>query len=481
MVLCGAFSSLPGTCDNGDDSTTTTPQSKFLFSFTTGRKTGVTTPNNKCRKSAPPRSSSGKMASKIVNKSCLFDADTESMASSDPIVGSEVIISEARPTVSDRNNVTIRINAATSMKDSPVNGDGTNDGADGKLWHVALQHQQRMQQQKQQVNRHEKHLQHLQRMIHQNDTNANIRKRGLQEIGKFLPFSSSSSKPYNNIFSHNNLHNQNLDNNINYDHIQQQGISLQNKYNQHDKKQQQISKFCPICSCLLTYLYQSSKTRQLTEIHGGTDSPNTKAQNSIPPYCVGCRAYVVFDWLTEDRRKLLMGNLERRLDDALDAEMVGEASGDSNGKGKECVKSDRRGPYDSNEYLNAKIIVVGVSPSSVHLSEQESTMLFPVVTGKDPESQCLDPLPTNTSGEKNDFLLDYEMNNSLLSDISSLTNPKGPSSARLNIVTDQYPSQPYRRKGDVFFESPNRAHKNQQHRQEQKRAHCEYDTTDIYV
>ena len=59
---------------------------------------------------------------------------------------------------------------------------------------------------------------------------------------------------------------------------------------------------------MLTYLYLNSNG-DIAEIHGGKESKATKERNSIPPYCIGCLAYLVVEYLPEQNWDLLLANL----------------------------------------------------------------------------------------------------------------------------------------------------------------------------
>ncbi len=117
-----------------------------------------------------------------------------------------------------------------------------------------------------------------------------VRKRGIEQIGKFLP--SLSLERHDND-----------DNN--------------NKTSSNDPKlsenleRMRFIVTCPQCSEYLRYSYISS-TGGVVDISEGRDHPDTKIRNLIPPYCDKCQAHLLFDH-TETKGQMIE-NLERWLE-----------------------------------------------------------------------------------------------------------------------------------------------------------------------
>ena len=514
MVFCGAFANLPGRIYIEDDDSPLIEQSRFLTSIKKFNK------------------NDGRADDTTIQH--LMEKCREKTATSDPHLGREIGLVIADLAIAERNNnknndSNSNIKKFTPSKINASSKKGTGNGADGKFWHAALQQQEEVMQLQyehiqQQLDHQRKEIyksQTMPRQHHHHDasgTNSNtsdsspsasIRKRGLQEVGKFLP--SSSTSTFHHIHLHNNnnpIHNQNQNQAIisnrhqkDFDHPQNShnpsihnhhlsNIPPPNRNNtinhqphqpqqQHHQRQythklqiqkelhkqqqmQQKSKFCPLCSCLLTYLYQNSHTGHLTEIHGGPDTPTTKESNSIPPYCIGCRAYLLFDWLDEDQRQLLLDNLAKQLEDGLDCDDDDDDDDDGQeGRDDSTTEGRGRGPFDSNGMGNAKIVVVGItSPihSSQHhdLEEEEtedeedalehSKRVFQIATTPR-HSNSMDSNSSSTAQSEKKFLFDHMNNAPFASDLSSITNPRFP------MQSSRVPSQPYRRKGDVMFEA----------------------------
>ncbi|KAL7490227.1 hypothetical protein ACHAW6_016016 [Cyclotella cf. meneghiniana] len=247
-------------------------------------------------------------------RKALFDAATESESiCTDPLLGSVVdVVTDTTGEEQRRNDI----------DDLPKNYTRRQ-----MLWHAALQHHRsRHGKIKQQISLKQKQLNDLDRIVIQqrNDSkeslNTNIRRRGLSNIQQYLPSVSYSAGTDCDL-----------------------QIYQQQQLQQRHRKDNS-NKYCPLCSCRLTYLYYSSTSRRLTEIHSGCDTPSSKADSALPPYCIGCRAYLISEQWEEQKRKMLLKNFETRLD----------VTSPSSSNGDEV----KGGPLE--DFKNGRIIVVGL-------------------------------------------------------------------------------------------------------------------------
>ena len=127
-------------------------------------------------------------------------------------------------------------------------------------------------------------------------TIANVRKRGLEQVGKYLPTL-----------------------------ITQQHHNTSNNYSSNNKRNEQVHELpkllemvkgykfkasCPMCSGRLRYAYISS-ANNLVLIDKGKESSNDKLRNLMPPFCNRCQAHLLFDH--DQTKKLMITNVERWL------------------------------------------------------------------------------------------------------------------------------------------------------------------------
>jgi uncharacterized Zn finger protein (UPF0148 family) len=131
--------------------------------------------------------------------------------------------------------------------------------------------------------------------------NVNVRKRGLEQVGKFLP--PLTTQPQHNNQSNNSARNSELP-------------KLLKEF-----KGSKFTASCPICSQYLKYSYISSP-RNLVDINAGRDSSHKKLRNLMPPYCNKCHAHLLFD--QNETKNRMIENVERWLEINLDEETKGK-------------------------------------------------------------------------------------------------------------------------------------------------------------
>ncbi|KAL3788603.1 hypothetical protein HJC23_005262 [Cyclotella cryptica] len=346
MVLCGAFPSLLATRTTSGKKQGRSEEdvpTVFTFQLSPGGSRGSITPgivdnfssrsfestrsSSSSRRShgeaselsvkrrQPPRHNADKISEFRNVRKALFDAATESESiCTDPLLGSVVdIVNDTAGEEQLHNNI----------DDLPKNCTRRQ-----LLWQVALQHHRsrhgKVKQRDTTQSLKETQLQELDRVVMQQRNNSkeslntNIRKRGLSNLQQYLPSMSYSAG-------------------------HDCDIQMNQRWPQQHRKH--IAKHCPLCSCRLTYLYYSASTHRLTEIHSGCDTPSSKADSSLPPYCIGCRAYLIYEQWDENQRKMLLKNFENRLDIA----------SPSSHRNDEVIG----GPLE--DFKNGKIIVVDSS------------------------------------------------------------------------------------------------------------------------
>lgn len=349
-------------------------------------------------------------------RKALFDAATESESmATDPLLGKAVVVSTP-----EKNE----IDAASPDKRQ-------------LLWHAALQyhksrHGRDKEHKSKQQTRHNRHKkkrsnkkksskessQHQHTVLSKDSFKSNIRKRSLKNIQLYLPSLSES---------------------INTKH----GI-------------QKTEEYCPHCSCRLTYLYSSVNTRRLTEIHSGCDTPTSKRKYALPPYCIGCRGYLVYEDWDETYRRLVLRNFEKRIEFTDD--------NDSNGGSQS---------YPLEDFKNGRLIVVAKDGCSCYDRETPriSNSSSSEVSGLSRESHAYNEEVeegivaldgTTTSSLTNSFQpkltipdpddAENEKNRLLSITATTATRTKLPEHYDANggLLT---PTSPYRRKGMVMFHS----------------------------
>eukprot|EP00984_Skeletonema_dohrnii_P015151 scaffold6492_cov118-Skeletonema_dohrnii-CCMP3373.AAC.3 len=147
----------------------------------------------------------------------------------------------------------------------------------------------------------ESHISNLQQRLGNID---NARKRGLEQIGKFLPSLSFERQEDGNNHS-----------------SRRTSESSDRPKLLETLERTRFIESCPQCSEQLRYSYISSP-RDLVDINEGRDSPNTKLRNMMPPYCDKCQAHLLLDH--SQTKKQMIENLERWLEMNLNEQTKGK-------------------------------------------------------------------------------------------------------------------------------------------------------------
>ena len=300
----------------------------------------------------------------------LFDAATESESiATDPWLGRVVSTPEK-----DGQLLVPRqqLQKQNEKGESNNGGDVTVDKRQ-LLWHAALQYHRsrhgrsKKQSKSQQKNSKDevpkskrKQMQELDEVItnlSKESYNTNIRKRSLKNIEDYLPSLSES---------------------LDHKHHHQQ----QHAQNNQNSIRQTKQKHCPICSCLLLHLYTSPTTHRLIEIHSGCDTPSSKRKSSLPPYCIGCRSYLVYECWSETYRRARLANFEK-LKVPIESNSIATGGDDS---------------YMLQDFRNGRLIVVPLEKSEEEIIDADTTScLTPRISNSSSEVSGL-------SGDSGDFL-----------------------------------------------------------------------------
>jgi uncharacterized Zn finger protein (UPF0148 family) len=133
----------------------------------------------------------------------------------------------------------------------------------------------------------------------------NVRKRGLEQVGKFLP--SLVTQPQHNA--------QNNNSGRNSESHELPKLLM-------EFKGSQFTASCPLCSEYLRYSYISSPRRNLVDLSEGRDSSHKKLHNLMPPYCNKCQAHLLFE--QNEPKQRMIENMERWLEINLNEQTKGK-------------------------------------------------------------------------------------------------------------------------------------------------------------
>ncbi|KAL3784741.1 hypothetical protein ACHAWO_005745 [Cyclotella atomus] len=480
LTLCGAFHALPTKSPSNKSSKSHDTEETTVFTFQLSRGgTGAVDSHSyqsSCSESPESKGTKSSRSRELKSKSskdskrqkrnnavdeyrnvrkALFDAATESESiATDPLLGMVVSKSsrEQGSKMSGSGTRKKKIDRADSKSDcrdaaaatlntsqdksvqitSGSNKDDIGEDIPDKrqlLWHAAMQYhrsrhgrykQGKQTSRKRHGDRHNKHnktsrkkqLQELDVLINSSkeSLNTNIRKRGLKNIHQYLPSLSDTDSTSQQQLEHPISNSR-------------QPIETNDVLKQHTQTNVP-EEYCPICSCRLTILYSSPTTHRLTEIHSGCDTPSSKMDKALPPYCIGCRAYLVYESWDEVKRRQLLRNFEQRL------ELYSPSSSGSSGMDS-CPLEDFR---------NGRLIVVASSSG-----------------GSCDHHGCATPKISNSSSEVSSFSRDsFEVDV-----VPKMFTASSLSNSHHRGLPEHYgedgkvliPTSQYRRKGTIMFDS----------------------------